>query len=153
VTLPADAVSQLAQHPNIVGMKESGGDVTRIAELVGAAPPPFALLGGSGATFCAALEAGAAGGVLVLASVLPEACSRLFALARDRRFEEARALQARLRPVAQLLGSTYGIPGVKAALNLVGYDVGEPRSPLAPAPEAARAAIREALSAFEEVAA
>jgi len=153
VTLPADAVSQLSRHPNIVGMKESGGDVTRIADLVAAAPLPFALLGGSGATFCAALEAGAAGGILVLAAVLPEACSRLFELARDRRLDEARALQARLLPLAQLLGSTHGVPGVKAALNLVGYDVGEPRSPLAPAPESARAAIRQALSAFEEVAA
>jgi len=153
VTLPAEAVSRLAQHPNIAGMKESGGDTTRIAELVSVVPSSFAILSGSGATFCAALEAGAKGGVLALSSVLPEACSRLFELVRLGRIEEARTLQGRLVPLAQLLGSMHGVAGVKAALDLVGYDVGAPRPPLASVPETARAAIRDALSAFEEVAA
>jgi len=54
-------------------------------------------------------------------------------------------------PLSRLLGQAYGVPGLKAALNLLGYDVGAPRPPLSPAPEAALAVLREALARFEEI--
>jgi dihydrodipicolinate synthase/N-acetylneuraminate lyase len=60
-------------------------------------------------------------------------------------------LQSRLLPLARLLGATYGVPGLKAALNELGYDVGRPRPPLTPAPGAAIAAIREVLIALETI--
>src|SRR5438067_10999360 len=75
--LPA-AVARLAAHPNIVGMKESGGDIAQIADLVAGTPREFAVLAGSTSTFYAALCVGSAGGILALAGVLPEACVRLF---------------------------------------------------------------------------
>jgi dihydrodipicolinate synthase/N-acetylneuraminate lyase len=152
VTLPADAVASLAAHQNIIGMKESSGDSGRIVELVGQAPPPFAILVGSATTFYASLCAGATGGVLVLSAILPDACTRLFDLARAKRDDEARALQERVASLAQLVGSKYGVAGVKAALNLAGYDIGEPRPPLLTVSGAARAAIKEVLVLFEEVA-
>jgi 4-hydroxy-2-oxoglutarate aldolase len=153
VTLPAVAVAELARHANIIGVKESGGDEARMRELVSAAPPPFALLAGSATTFYAALRAGATGGVLALSAILPDACTRLLQLAREGKHEEARALQARIAPLAQLVGSTFGVAGVKAALDLAGYDIGDPRPPLVPVPPAARTAIKELLATFEEVAA
>jgi 4-hydroxy-2-oxoglutarate aldolase len=153
VTLPAVAVAELARHANIIGVKESGGDEARMRELVSAAPPPFALLAGSATTFYAALRAGATGGVLALSAILPDACTRLLQLAREGKHEEARALQARIGPLAQLVGSTFGVAGVKAALDLAGYDIGDPRPPLVPVPAAARTAIKELLATFEEVAA
>jgi dihydrodipicolinate synthase/N-acetylneuraminate lyase len=61
------------------------------------------------------------------------------------------ALQRRITPAAKLLGQQYGVPGLKAALNLVGYDVGVPRPPLAPAPDTAVTALREAIALFEEI--
>jgi 4-hydroxy-2-oxoglutarate aldolase len=146
--LPA-AVHQLATHPNIVGMKESGGDIAQIAELVSGAPDTFRVLAGTLSTFYAALCVGCAGGILAPASVVPDACVRLFDLTRDGRHDEARALQRQLAPVARILGATYGVPGLKAALNLAGIDVGVPRPPLAPVPDTAVAAIRDALAAFE----
>jgi 4-hydroxy-2-oxoglutarate aldolase len=152
VTLGADAVSQLAAHPNIIGMKESGGDAARIRELAAAAPQ-IALLAGSATTFLSSLEAGATGGVLVLSAILPGACVRLFELARAGRSDEAAALQERLTPISQLVGTKYGIAGVKAALNAAGYDIGDPRAPLAPVSSAVRDTIRETLAAFEEIAA
>ena len=94
---------------------------------------------------------GAAGGILAPACVVPEACMRLFELTRDGRHAEALTLQRQLLPLARLLGPTYGVPGLKAALNLIGYDVGLPRPPLAPAPDAANAHLREALAQFEEI--
>jgi len=147
--LPA-AVHQLATHPNIVGMKESGGDIAQIAELVSGTPDSFHVLAGTLSTFYAALSVGCAGGILAPASVVPHACVRLFQLTREGRRDEARALQQQLAPVARILGATYGVPGLKAALNLAGIDVGVPRPPLAPVPDAAVAAIRDALAAFED---
>ena len=147
--LPA-AVHQLATHPNIVGMKESGGDIAQIAELVSGTPDNFHVLAGTLSTFYAALSVGCAGGILAPASVVPHACVRLFQLTREGRRDEARALQQQLAPVARILGATYGVPGLKAALNLAGIDVGVPRPPLAPVPDAAVAAIRDALAAFED---
>ena len=149
--LPA-AVSRLAAHPNIAGMKESGGDVAQIADLVSGTPDDFSVLAGSPSTFYAALCVGAAGGILALGCVVPEACTRLYQLTKAGRHDQARALQQQLVPLAKLLGSAYGVPGLKAALNLVGCDVGVPRPPLAPVPDAALMALRDALGSFEEVA-
>jgi dihydrodipicolinate synthase/N-acetylneuraminate lyase len=150
VTLPVDAVVELAQHPNIPGMKESNGDVARIGELVAAAPQRFSVLAGSASTFFDALRVGATGGILALASVLPEACTRLFELARSGRFDEAKALQQQLMPIAKLLGSIHGVAGLKAALKLVGCEVGDPRPPLVPLAAVSVSELSAALSLFEE---
>jgi 4-hydroxy-2-oxoglutarate aldolase len=148
--LPA-AVTRLAAHPNIIGMKESGGDVAQIADLVSGTPDDFSVLAGSAATFYPALCVGAVGGILALGCALPDACVRLFELARSGRHDEARALQRQFVPVARLLGPTYGVPGLKAALNLLGYDVGVPRPPLTAVPDTAVPALRDALARFEEM--
>jgi 4-hydroxy-2-oxoglutarate aldolase len=148
--LPA-AVTRLAQHPNIVGMKESGGDVAQIADLVSGTPSDFSVLAGTMSTFYAALCVGAVGGILAPACVVPDACMRLFELARAGRHADAVGLQRELVPLARLLGQTYGVPGLKAALNLVGYDIGLPRPPLVPVPDAAVAILRDAVAQFEEI--
>src|SRR3989442_234802 len=101
--LPA-AVSSLATHPNIIGMKESGGDIALIADLVSGTPAGFAILAGTTATFYAALCVGCTGAILAPSSVIPDACVRLFALVQAGRHAEARALQAQLVGLARLLG-------------------------------------------------
>jgi 4-hydroxy-2-oxoglutarate aldolase len=148
IRLSADAVSRLAAHANIVGIKDSSGDTTQLASFVTARANDFVVLSGSGSTFHAALSLGADGGILALACVLPEACVRLFALVRAGEDAAARALQTRLLRMATLVGAAHGIPGLKAAVNLAGYDVGLPRLPLVPAPATTVDAIREALAAF-----
>jgi 4-hydroxy-2-oxoglutarate aldolase len=148
--LPA-TVARLAEHPNIVGMKESGSDIGHIADLVSNTPREFTILAGSGSTFFAALCAGVSGGILALGALLPEPCLRLLELARDQRYDEARVLQQRLLPIARLISSGYGVPGLKAALHIVGCDVGKPRRPLEPIPDIAVAVLKEALTRFEEV--
>jgi dihydrodipicolinate synthase/N-acetylneuraminate lyase len=149
--LPA-AVTRLAAHPNIVGMKESNADIAQIADLVSGTPDDFQVLAGTMSTFYAALCVGAAGGILAPACVVPDACVRLFELARSGRREDAVHLQRELVPLARLLGgANYGVPGLKAALNLMGYDVGVPRPPLLPVADAAIDALREAIAHFEEI--
>ena len=148
--LPA-AVIELAAHPNIVGMKESSGDIAQITEVVANTPAEFQVLAGALSSFYAALCVGCVGGILAPACVVTEACVRLFELTAEGRHDEARRLQHQLMPIAKLLGGAgYGVPGLKAALAVIGYDLGMPRPPLAPAPEAAFEAVRAAMVALED---
>jgi 4-hydroxy-2-oxoglutarate aldolase len=151
VDLLPRTVAQLAEHPNIVGIKESGSDINRIAELVACSSSKFNVLAGSGSTFFSALRAGVSGGILAVAGLLPETCMRLFNLVRAGELSEAQSLQERLLPVAKLVSTEYGVPGLKAALKIAGIDVGPPRPPLVPLGEDAIRAFTEALSRFEEV--
>jgi 4-hydroxy-2-oxoglutarate aldolase len=132
-------------------MKESGGDVAQIADLVSTTPPAFQVLAGSSSTVYPALCVGAVGAILALAAVAPEPCMRLFELVRQGRHDDARTLQQQIVPLGRLLGGTLGVAGFKAALKLAGIDAGLPRPPLAPVADAAVAAIREALARFQEV--
>jgi len=152
VNLQPAVVSTLAKHPNIVGMKESGGDVAVVADLVNGTPKGFNVLAGTTSSFYAALCVGAIGGILAVACVLPEACVRLFDLVKAGKHEEARELQRQLMPISRLLGNVHGVPGLKAALHVAGYDVGVPRPPLAPVGEQAIESIRTALDAFAHTA-
>jgi 4-hydroxy-2-oxoglutarate aldolase len=153
VNLQPSAVAELAVHPNIVGVKDSNGDIAQIAELVRATPAGFSVLTGSSSTFHEAVSAGVSGGILALACVLPDACRRLFDLATTGRHDEARALQQAMAPLARLIGPVYGVAGLKAALELAGHDVGVPRSPLVPVGDEGVAALRDALARFQGVAA
>jgi 4-hydroxy-2-oxoglutarate aldolase len=151
VNLPAGAVSKLATHPNIVGIKESSGDIAQMTDLVAGTPDDFRVLAGSATTFYASLCVGVSGGILALACVLPDACVRLFELTASGQHAEASALQHRLVPVAKAVGTANGVPGLKAALKIAGRDCGEPRSPLIPVSEAVLASLREVLASFTEV--
>jgi 4-hydroxy-2-oxoglutarate aldolase len=135
VNLAPEAVARLATHPNIAGMKESGSDIGQIAEYCGVrleveATDDFVVLAGSATTLFHALCAGCDGAILALAGLLPGECVRLRMLVADGRLEEARALQRRLMPLAKAVGGTYGVPGLKAALELMGFAAGPPRPPL-----------------------
>jgi 4-hydroxy-2-oxoglutarate aldolase len=91
------------------------------------------------------MAVGAAGAILAVANVAPDACVTLFEHVADGRHKEAAALQQRLTPLAQLVTATYGVPGLKVALELTGYHGGAARPPLLPAPAKARAEITAAL--------
>ena len=149
VDLPPEAVERLAGHSNIVGIKESGGNIGQIAELVGRTPDDFTVLAGSATTFVHALLAGCHGGILALASLVPEACVRLQALVAEGRLEAARALQRQLLPIARSVGSVHGVAGVKAALDLLGYTGGAPRPPLQPVAAETSELIRSQLLALD----
>lgn len=142
--LPLDLVLDLAQHPNIVGLKDSSEDLVRFGVLAGAVPPGFALLVGSAALLLPALTLGAAGGILAFANVAPWECCEIYRLYREGRLAEAEALQRRVTAVAGRL-SRYGVPGIKAVLDLQGYFGGEPRRPLLPVTEEDLDAIRAVL--------
>jgi 4-hydroxy-2-oxoglutarate aldolase len=146
VNLLPDAVATLSRHPNIVGIKETNSDMVQFGEYLSRSQEGFTVLAGSGATYYSALALGAHGAILAVGGVAPKLCSDIFTAVREGRFDEARALHRKLSPLAKLLGATYGVPGLKAALTLCGYDGGHPRPPLQPVPPAAIDAIRAALA-------
>ena len=148
VNLLPDAVECLAVHPNIVGMKESGSDIGQIAEYVARTPDDFTVLAGSATTLVHALCAGCDGAILALASLAPVECVLMATLVREKRLDEANALQRRLMPLARSVGTTYGVPGLKAALELSGYAGGPPRPPLRPVSSEVVDIIRRQLTAL-----
>lgn len=150
VNLLPDTVARLATHPNIAGIKESGSDIAQIADLVALSSPDFSVLAGSASTLYAALCAGVSGAILALGALMPGACAQLVALVQAGRLDEARALQRRVLPLARLISTGHGVPGLKAALALTGIDAGFPRAPLAPAPAAAVDQLRAALRTYED---
>lgn len=148
VNLLPEAVEQLAAHPNIVGMKESGSDVAQIAELVARTPDDFTVLAGSATTLFHALCAGCDGAILAVAALLPSECVLMKTLVRDGRIDEARSLQRRLMPIARSVGTAHGVPGLKAALDMIGFVGGPPRPPLRPVSPQIAQTIRGQLDAL-----
>jgi 4-hydroxy-2-oxoglutarate aldolase len=148
VNLLPDAVATLATHQNIVGMKESGSDLVQIGEYISRTPEDFTILAGSAATLFPALAAGCDGAILALAALAPKECVQMVALVQEERIEDARALQARLMPLGRAIGAQHGVPGLKAAMDLIGYAGGPPRPPLRPVSPQTVDLLRAQLSAL-----
>jgi len=146
VTLPPDAVGLLAGHPNIVGIKESGSDAGLLADYIARASDDFFVLAGSGVTYFSGLVAGAEGAILALAGIVPDLCADILDHVRAGRFAEARAIQRRVTPLARTIGGLHGVPALKAALDLMGFDGGLPRSPLGPPPPSVVESLRRTLT-------
>ncbi|XP_016132058.1 4-hydroxy-2-oxoglutarate aldolase, mitochondrial [Sinocyclocheilus grahami] len=131
--LPVDAIIQLSQHPNIVGLKDSGGDITRIALIVQKTRSQgFQVLAGSAGFLVAAYAVGAVGGVCALANVLGQQVCDLAQLCVSGRWDEARELQYRLIEPNTAVTRQYGVPALKQAMEWFGYHGGVCRSPLQP---------------------
>jgi len=146
VDLDAETMIALAAHPNIVGVKDSSGNVTKLAQVVAGAPGDFAVLAGSAGFLLPALVVGARGVIAALANVAPRECLRLVALYEQGALAEARTLQARLIPVNTAVTGGYGVAGLKAALELMAGYGGAPRQPLAPCTASERERLRMLLA-------
>jgi 4-hydroxy-2-oxoglutarate aldolase len=145
VTVEPPLVVELSRHSNIAGIKDSSGVLANLAEVRPRADADFRFFIGTGSLLLPGLLLGASGGILAMASVVPELCVRLDHLFRDGKLVEARQLQLDLVPLNKALTQTMGIAAIKCALDLLGYTGGLPRSPLLPLSDAERATIREML--------
>jgi len=153
ISLEAPEVAVLAEHPNIVGIKESSGHVQRVAEMIAATPASFQVLTGGAAVLFPSLAVGAKGAILALASALPEKCAELYEVTRRGQIDAARELQKTLLRASKLIVSELGIPGVKFVMDQRGYRGGAPRLPLLPVSESGKRRVLELLAAFEPAAA
>ncbi|HYY98422.1 MAG TPA: dihydrodipicolinate synthase family protein [Pyrinomonadaceae bacterium] len=148
VALAPETVARLSAHRNVAGIKDSSGDVANFVEmirLVGERAEEFALLTGHAGVFQASLAAGAVGGILAAGCVMPRLCVEIYEAARAGDGERARELQRRLAPVARAVTVRFGIGGLKYALDLLGFEGGAVRAPLASPDEEARREIARLL--------
>jgi 4-hydroxy-2-oxoglutarate aldolase len=147
--LPMGLIAELSQHPNIVGIKDSRGQLDLIGGLVEHTADDFQVMVGSGALLYAALETGAVGGIVAVGLMAPAEAAAISVSFRDGRTDEAGRLQERIAPVHQEIVGGMGVPGVKAALDLLHLHGGVPRAPLAPASEDKVQQIRQILATAE----
>lgn len=146
-SLPLSMVRTLGAHPNVIGMKETSNDLERHAQFV-MVNPAFAVLSGWAPVAYPAWMMGAKGAIIAVANILPEQCATLWAHFQAGRHDEARALQHRLLPIAQLVSSIHSVAGLKCALDHLGFPGGPVRSPLLPVTPQVSADIRAALEGW-----
>ena len=147
VNLGVNIVARLSQHPNITGIKDSTGNVIQLGEFLPRVGSDFSVLVGTAGALYGGLSLGCAGGVLALANVAPEECVRIHELVQNGDHKAAQQIQLRMIPVNQAVTATYGIAGLKTALDLRGYYGGEPRAPLMSSSEDEKAAVATILKA------
>jgi 4-hydroxy-2-oxoglutarate aldolase len=126
--LPLELVWRLSRHDNIVGMKDSSGDVVRLQSIIDATPGGFLLYSGSSKALTAAIAVGCHGAITGSGNYVPELVLQTLAAAKENP-EKARRLQKRLSSISSDV-EAHGIPGVKAAARTAGLEPGYPREPL-----------------------
>lgn len=125
-------VARLAEHPNIIGIKDSAGNVDQVRETVGSVPESFAVLVGSASTLYPSLQVGARGAILAAACAWPEIFTAMYTAFCQGEHEQAQRLQEKVIPAVKAVTTVYGIAGLKYAMELRGYYGGPTRLPLLP---------------------
>ncbi len=145
IDLSAETVTAIAEHENIIGIKDSGGNVVKMGEIRRLAGPDFQVLAGSASFLLPALSVGAVGGILALANIAQVQCLAIRQHFLDNELEQARELQVRMIPVNTAITRGWGVPAVKAAMDMLGMYGGPPRAPLLPLPEETKRELRTIL--------
>ncbi|MFA7420698.1 MAG: dihydrodipicolinate synthase family protein [Melioribacteraceae bacterium] len=130
VDIEAETVAKLAMHPNIAGIKNSAENLRQTAELVSMCGDKFSVIIGTGSVLYNSLTVGAVGGILALANIAPNECVKIMKLVAEGNHSEALKLQQKMLSVNKAITARYGVAGLKASLDMLGYFGGEPRSPL-----------------------
>ncbi len=130
VTVSPELVGRLAAHPNIVGMKDSAA--SGIENFLRFENEGFHVLAGSANFLFPAMMGGSLGGTVSLANTFPALVLELFRYGQARDEARGRAMQERVTRINNAIAGTFGVSGVKAAMNLAGLRGGIPRRPLLP---------------------
>jgi len=145
IRIEPETAARLSDHQNIIGMKDSSKDIIKFAEAVRSVREGFALLVGNGTVFNEALQAGARSGILAVGCAVPGNCLEIYRAVASGEKDLANSLQEKLTPLARAVTTTYGIGGLKAAMDMAGYVGGAVRAPLHSPNEQARAEIQRLL--------
>ncbi len=132
VNMSSGLIIGLAKHDNIAGIKESSANIALQAEIRRCTPDRFKILVGNAPTLLASLIHGACGGIVAIACALPALVVELYQAFICGEWKRAAELQERLSPPAAAVTTMFGIPGLKAAMDLTGFFGGEARLPLLP---------------------
>lgn len=146
VDITAGLLAELGAHTNIIGIKDSSGDLKNLGALLDAAPPGCDVLVGAGNKLYAALEMGAAGGIVAVGCIAPVQAVTVYERFRADDLRTAGAAQSVISQPHEKIVRDVGVAGVKYALDLLGYSGGDPRPPLQPLNDSARSKVRQELS-------
>ena len=146
VTVGASLIERVGKHPNIIGMKDSSGDMKGIAAIIAAAPKGFQTLTGAASSLYEALQLGAVGAILGLADVFPDLCAEIYAAAEAGDRAKAQTLAQKLVIPSKMLLMDYGIAGLKYAMERLGFYGGLPRLPLLGVSDAGKVEIEAMLA-------
>jgi 4-hydroxy-2-oxoglutarate aldolase len=135
VIIDPATIASLAEHENIIGVKDSSGNMGAISDTLRRAPGEFAVMVGNGGILFPSLVMGARGAILAVACAAPRACVELYTAATAGDYERARELQNRLSPLSHIVTAGLGVAGLKAAMGMIGYRGGDVRAPLLPLDE------------------
>jgi 4-hydroxy-2-oxoglutarate aldolase len=139
VPLQSNLVIELSKHPNIRGLKDSSGDVKLISEVVwNSNQSKFGVLAGAAPTLFPAMMSGARGGIIAIACAAPKATLALYRAFAAGDYKKASEIQRIIAPAAGAVTNKHGIAGLKCAMELEGFESGQPRRPLLPATAAQR---------------
>ena len=142
VNIGADAVAELSRHKNIVGMKDSNGDVPQLATFLRVADPNFQIMPGTYSSWYPPLAMGMTATISAMANCCPNKIAETQELFEQGKLKESFALYQRMFPVNAAVTGTYGIPGLKYACDYLGYSGGHVRNPLADCTEAQKEQVR-----------
>ena len=146
VDITTDAVAALSAHPNIIAIKESSGSLEKVMQMMRECKKGFQVLTGSAPTLAPHLAVGCVGAVLAFANAAPYATVTIWEAHRTREAAAALDWQNRIAKAAQLVTTKYGVPGLKHAMDVMGYYGGPPRLPLVPVKPEAKAEIEAAFA-------
>jgi 4-hydroxy-2-oxoglutarate aldolase len=149
VSVDSELLIELSKHPNIAGIKDSSGDLSFLVETIPHLDPHFSFLIGSGGVVLPGLRLGASGGILAIADVAPARCAELYNLYLEGKMDDALKLQFDLAPLNRAVVQTFGIPGLKYSLDMVGYYGGPCRLPLLPLDDESKKEMKAVLSKLE----
>lgn len=146
IELSNGLISELSHHPTIVGIKDSRGSLDLVGELVTQCSDGFQVLVGNGAILYGALETGAVGGIVAVGLMATADAAEICVAFSEGRTGDSGAAQERIAPIHKEIVGGMGVPGIKAALDMLGLHGGAPRPPLAPLPEARSSEVRGLLN-------
>jgi 4-hydroxy-tetrahydrodipicolinate synthase len=147
VSIEPDTVAKLAQVPNIIGIKDSSGDLQNTIEIIRNTPrEKFSVLNGRDTLILAALQFGAQGAIPASCNIAPELCIGIYESFTKGDWEAAKVFQSRLHPVRMAMSLGTGNGAIKEALTLLGRSCGPNRSPINPLADDKKAKLRSILT-------
>lgn len=129
VNIPAQVVCEASRHDNIIGVKDSGGNMAQITAIISGSDPDFCVFAGSGSFLLPTLYMGGCGGTLAVANVAPDHCGEIVRAFAEGDHAHARLLQRQILALNAAVTSDYGVPGLKFAVEQLGYHGGPCRFP------------------------
>jgi len=145
INVTVNTVKVLSKHPNILGMKDSTGNVPQLVAFSSVIDKGFNLMTGTLSAWYPALTLGVKAGIFAVANCTPNECSAIQTAFDKGDHDAARELYFRIFPVNNAVTATFGIAGLKYASDLLGYQGGHVRNPLLPLKEEEKNKIKEIL--------